>query len=88
MKSCQITTSSKEHFNEVFTKLRNIGFVYSNGRCKTVKEIDSRWSYYPIITIWADSECKMVLHGSIAGKGLPSTTIDEFLSLVKTLGEA
>ena len=88
MKSCQITTSSKEHFNEVFTKLRMVGFVYSDKRCKIIKEIDMEFGYYPIISIFTDFNCKMVLHGSVGRLRLPNTTIDEFLSSMKTLGEA
>ena len=88
MKPCQIITSSKENFNEVFTKLRKIGFVYSNKRCKTIEEIDKEFGYYTVISIWNDSTCKMVLHGSRANKGLPNITIDEFLSSMKALEEA
>ena len=76
-----IVTSSKEHFNEVFSKLRALGFVYANIRCKTIKEIDKEYGYYSVINIGRDSTCRMVLHGRAWVKESSQTvTVDEFIA--------
>jgi len=76
-----IITSSKEHFNEVFTKLRALGFVYANTRCKTIKEIDEEYGYYSVINIGRDAICRMVLHGrGWVTETSRIVTVDEFIA--------
>ena len=77
----QIVTESKEHFNEVFNKLRELGFVYACDRLKTVEEINRNYGLYLTIIIGDDSHCKAVLHGRNHPRdGIKIVTLDDFIT--------
>jgi hypothetical protein len=59
----QIVTRTPEEFNEAFTKLRALGFVYGSDRLKTTEEINRSYGWYATICIGNDMICKAVLHG-------------------------
>lgn len=69
--SWQIVTASKEQFDEVFYKLRKLGFVYAAERYKTIDDIDRGYGWYAVIIIGNDLHCKAILHG----RNFPKTTI-------------
>ena len=80
-----IRTNSIEHFDEAFTKLRSVGFVYADRRLKTLKEIHECYPYYPIIIISKDDRtgCKMILHGcAIDYYGDVQMSVDDFLKKI------
>jgi len=77
----QIVTDSKEHFNEVFNKLRELGFVYASERLRTNEEIANSYGWYATIIIGNDAYCKMTLHGRNNPRdNIPKVTIEEFLT--------
>ena len=85
MKRYQIPTADKNHFNEMFLKLRKLGFVYASERFKTIKEIDNKYKYYSVIRVGYDSDCTMILHGieTLWNVGdYPSVTVDYFINNV------
>lgn len=77
----QIVTRSPEEFNEVFNKLRQLGFVYATERYKTSGEITNIYGWYATILIGNDSYCKAVLHGRNNPKeNISIVTLEEFLT--------
>ena len=77
----QIVTDSREHFKEVFNKLRELGFVYGSERHKVHEEIMHFYGWYATIIIGNDLHCKMTLHGRNNPRdSIPKVTIEEFLT--------
>ena len=77
----QIITQTKEEFDEIFLKLRKLGFVYATERLKTIEGINDLYAYYPIILIGDDRKCRMVLHGrSYVREDCLTVSFDEFVT--------
>ncbi len=77
----QIVTRSLEEFNETFTKLRALGFVYGSDRLKTTDEINRHYGWYATICIGNDAYCKMTLHGrNFPRTSFPIVTFEEFIA--------
>jgi hypothetical protein len=77
----QIVTTSTEHFEEVFNKLRELGFVYGSDRLKSIKEIARNYGYYATIVIGNDTHCKALLHGrDLPRNNTPIITLDDFIA--------
>ena len=77
----QIVTDSREHFKEVFNKLRELGFVYGSERHKVHEEIMHNYGWYATIVIGTDSYCKMTLHGRNNPRdNIPRVTTEDFIA--------